>query len=173
MKEVTEKNFGVIIAFWLPGFLFMWGLSYSLPSVAAWLATAKDDAPTVGGFLYASLASLALGLVINAIRWALVQELLLYGVTRLARPRINFGNLTNKDVLAAFTGAIENNYRYYQYYANALVALIGAVTCYLRYGISPLSWIVWALVGTTAFILFLACRNELKAFNERATAITN
>lgn len=119
-ERFTEKNFGVIIAFWIPGFLFLWGLSYSLPSVATSLATSNgSNAPTVGGFLYATLASLAVGLVINAVRWALVQEFLLYRVTRLRRVRINYGNLTNKNVLAAFNGAIENNYRYYQYYSNA------------------------------------------------------
>jgi hypothetical protein len=29
MKDVTDKNFGVIIAFLLPGFLLLWGLTYS------------------------------------------------------------------------------------------------------------------------------------------------
>jgi hypothetical protein len=51
MKDVNEKNFGVIIAFWLPGFLFLWGLSYSWPEVATWLAkSGSGDAPTVGDF---------------------------------------------------------------------------------------------------------------------------
>ena len=30
MKDITDKNFGVIIAFLLPGFLFLWGLSFSV-----------------------------------------------------------------------------------------------------------------------------------------------
>src|SRR5438093_13534169 len=94
MKDVTEKNFGVVIAFWLPGFLLLWGLSYSWPEIATWLAkSSTNDAPTVGGFLYATLASLAGGLLINAVRWAIVQAILLYGPTGLSRPNINYGKL--------------------------------------------------------------------------------
>jgi hypothetical protein len=97
MKDITEKNFGVIIAFWLPGFLFLWGLSYSWPLVATWLAKSNDtNAPTIGGFLYATLASLAVGLLINAVRWALVQEVLFHGITRLHRAAINYENLKTK-----------------------------------------------------------------------------
>ena len=144
MKEITEKNFGVIIAFWLPGFLFLWGLSFSLPSVASWLATSTaSGGAKVGEFLFATVASLAVGLVINAIRWAFVQELLLYGLTRLRRANINYGSLTNKDVLSAFNGAIENNYRYYQYYSNAFVAIIGSVVCHFMYSTVRHSYFVW------------------------------
>lgn len=173
MKNITEKHFGVIIAFLLPGFLFLWGLSYSSPQVATWLATSSgSNAPTVGGFLYATLASLAAGLIINAIRWAIVQELLLYGVTRLPRPIINYEKLTNKDVLAAFEGAIEGNYRYYQYYSNAFAAVVGAIAFYLWRGVGHHSWLVWAALVIVLVILFFASRNELKVFNQRGQAIT-
>ena len=171
MKDVTEKNFGVIIAFWLPGFLFLWGLSYSWPQVATWLAkSSASDAPTVGGFLYATLASLAVGLLINAVRWAIVQEVLLYGITRLRRPNVNYGNLTKEGVLSAFQGAIEGNYRYYQYYANAFVALVAAFGAYVAHN-EP-SWWAWSLVIVVALILLVASRNELNKFNERAEVIT-
>src|SRR5438045_3076559 len=96
MKDVTEKNFGVIIAFWLPGFLFLWGLSYASPEVATWLAKSSGSEPTVGGFLYATLASLAVGLLINAVRWLIVQEILIYRITCLRRVNINFGKLKEK-----------------------------------------------------------------------------
>lgn len=175
MKDITEKNFGVIIAFWLPGFLLLWGVSYSFPSIATWLAASSgSDAPTVGGFLYATLASLSVGLVINATRWVFVQEILLHGVTRLPRARINYAGLTDKNVLAAFNGAIENNFRYYQYYSNALVSIVLSLACYLTYGGGTRqSAAVWVLASVAAVILFIACRNELAAFNKRAEDITN
>jgi len=73
------------------------------------LAKSNDtNAPTIGGFLYATLASLAVGLLINAVRWALVQEVLFHGITRLHRAAINYENLKNKDVLSAFQAAVEN-----------------------------------------------------------------
>jgi hypothetical protein len=175
MKDISEKNFGVIIAFWLPGFLLLWGVSYSFPSIATWLVSSSgNDGPTVGGFLYVSLASLAVGLIINATRWAFVQEILLYRLTRLPKAQINLGSLTDKDVLAAFNGVIENNYRYYQYYSNALVAIALSLACYLTYGDGARKSVAACVLGgVAAAILFVACRNELAAFNKRAEAITN
>ena len=54
-----------------------------------------------------------------------------------------------------------------------MVAIVGATTCYLWCGSFHQSWILWPLLGIVALILFIACRNELKVFNERAEAITN
>jgi hypothetical protein len=77
MKDVTGKNFGVIIAFLLPGFVLLWGLSYSSKPIADWLARSSgSDAATIGGFLYSTLASLALGLLVSATRWLLVDHFL-------------------------------------------------------------------------------------------------
>jgi hypothetical protein len=172
MKDVTEKNFGVIIAFWLPGFLLLWGLSYSWPEVATWLAkSSASDAPTVGGFLYATLASLAVGLVINAVRWAIVDHFL-YWITRLRPGNINYGKLTDKDTLAAFQGAIENNYRYYQYYSNAFVAIVGALAFYVAYAPNRPSRLALAIAIGVALVLLSASRNELNKFNQRAEDIT-
>jgi hypothetical protein len=62
MKDITDKTFGVIIAFWLPGFLLLWGLSYSSRDIAFWLnKSGGADAPTAGNFLYVTLASLLSG----------------------------------------------------------------------------------------------------------------
>jgi hypothetical protein len=45
-------------------------------------------------------------------------------------PFIDFSKLSDKNVYAAFSGVNENHYRYYQYYANSLVAL--SVLLWLR-----------------------------------------
>lgn len=133
MKDITNKNFGVIIAFLLPGFLFLWGLSFSFDEVAKWLVvSAKDKAPTVGGFLYATLASLAIGLLISAVRWLIIDRI--HSLTGVSEPDITFTNLKDKDRYAAFLGAVDNHYRYYQYYANTLVAILAAFITYLTVG---------------------------------------
>jgi hypothetical protein len=71
MKDVTAKNFGVVIAFLLPGFILLWGLSFSSDLVSTWLAKSSSGSASVGGFLYSTIASLALGLIVSAARWAL------------------------------------------------------------------------------------------------------
>jgi hypothetical protein len=172
MKEVTDQNFGVIIAFWLPGFLLLWGLSYSSPEISAWLAkSSAGDAPTVGGFLYASLASLALGLLISAIRWAIVEQFL-YRATGLRHADIDDTKLKNKDTLAAFQAAIQNHFRYYQYYSNTFVAIVSALLFNLAFAKEKVPWWAVMLVIVIAVILIFASRSEPRSFNERAGEIT-
>ncbi len=170
MKDVTDKNFGVIIAFLLPGFLFLWGLSYSFEEVAAWLLkSGSNQAPTVGGFLYATLASLALGLLISAVRWLIIDHL--HQWTGVRHPNMNFANLKDKDRFAAFLGAVENHYRYYQYYANTLIALIGAFVIYLFLGKQKPSVTMWLITIGIVVALFFGSRDALKKYFDRASAI--
>jgi len=170
MKDVTDKNFGVIIAFLLPGFLFLWGVSFSYDEVAKWLAkTTEDDAPTIGGFLYATLASLALGLLISAVRWLIIDHFLwLIGVRD---PGIKFENLKDKDKYAAFHSAVENHYRYYQYYANTLVALLCAFIIHLIVGTQTPPFAVWLAAGAILVALLLGARDSLTKYFKRAHTI--
>jgi hypothetical protein len=170
MKDLSEKNFGVVIAFLLPGFILLWGISFSSRTVADWLAKANStSAPTFGGFLYASLASLALGLVVSAVRWAIIDQLLRLFGTRA--PKLNFESLSDKDKYAAFTGAVENHYRYYQYYANTLVALVASFAIYVIHGPNPPTWPYWIVAGALILILFLGSRDSLTKYFERIAAI--
>jgi len=40
MKDVPPGNFGVLIAFVLPGFIVLWGVSYFSATVRLWLSGA-------------------------------------------------------------------------------------------------------------------------------------
>jgi hypothetical protein len=169
MKDVSDKNFGVIIAFLLPGFLFLWGLSYSSTDIATWLArSTADHAPTVGGFLYATLASLAIGLLISAVRWLVIDHI--HEWTGVPYPDLNFTNLKDKDRYAAFVGAVENHFRYYQYYSNTLISAICAFICYLCTKGNP-SLKIWVATIAITIALFLGSRDALKKYYDRAKAI--
>lgn len=76
MKGVSSKNLGLIIAFLLPGFIGLWRLFYHSPLVSSWIRGSREAAPAVGGFLYVALPSLAVGLTVNASRWAVMDTLL-------------------------------------------------------------------------------------------------
>src|SRR3712207_8693886 len=41
----------------------------------SWLAAEQDSAPTIGGFLYVTLGSVAAGLLLSAIHWAVIDTL--------------------------------------------------------------------------------------------------
>jgi hypothetical protein len=172
MKEVTDKNFGVLIAFWIPGALLLWGLSFSLSSLESWVKSSGSRDVNIADFLFASLASLGTGLLISAIRWALVDQFFEKS-GMLTRPLLDLSLLTNKDVLAAFNGAVENHYRYYQYYANTFVAVAIAFTSYvlnvLRWDVRYSSLTVY--VGFVELILLLASRDSLRKYYMAATQI--
>jgi hypothetical protein len=175
MKEITDKNFGVLIAFWLPGFLLLWGLSYSSPNIASWLTKSSEaESPTVGNFLYTTLASLAVGLLISAVRWAFIDHILSFcgrWIPGLSRPKLDFSKLKDENVLAAFSGAVENYYRYYQYYSNTLVAVIIAFSAYLQSENSVWqSYLTLEVVGIAVILLF-ASGDSLRKYQIAAAQI--
>ncbi|MCA9036916.1 MAG: hypothetical protein KDA91_17395 [Planctomycetaceae bacterium] len=126
MKDVTTSNFGLLIAFVLPGFVLLWGIAPYSQTVTNWLAHANSDAPTVGGFLYATLASVGLGQLVSTLRWLLIDSL--HHRTGITPPKVGFASL--KDAVGAFDRLIEIHYRYYQWHANALIAATMAAVLY-------------------------------------------
>lgn len=121
MREVTGQNFGLLIAYVLPGFVSLCAVGQFVPIVAGWLraSTAPDQPASVGGFLYVTLASVGAGLTISTVRWALIDTI--HHWTGIRRPPWNDSKLQEK--LGAFEALVENHYRYYQFYANMLVAM--------------------------------------------------
>jgi hypothetical protein len=79
------------------------------------------------GFLYVTLASVRAGMTVSTVRWATVDPL--HALTGIRRPLRNDARL--QDRLAAFEAPVENHYRYYQFYANMLVALLLVVAARL------------------------------------------
>jgi hypothetical protein len=90
---------------------------------------------------------------------------------RVRDPGLNFANLNDKDTLAAFSAVIANHYRYYQYYANTLIAVIGAFFVYLGSHNWCASWKLWVSFAVTALVLFFGSRDALKKYYARAEQI--
>jgi len=93
--------------------------------------------------------------------------------TGVKRPEWNFENLKDKNRLAAFQEVIENHYRYYQYYANTLTAILMAFAAYLV--VTPKekwpSLMIWLLFGFVVLALFFGSRDALKKFYARSSAV--
>ena len=64
----SVANFGVLIAYILPGLLVLWGLSELSPAFRGWLAAAAPDTATIGGFLYITIAAIGAGLTASTVR---------------------------------------------------------------------------------------------------------
>jgi hypothetical protein len=173
-SDAIDKHFGVVIAFWLPGFILLWGLTYSFPELSKLLPNSTEtETPTVGGFLYATLASLAIGLMVSALRWMLV-DTLLYRLTRVKKPNIDFAKLKDGNAYSAFQGVVENHYRYYQYYSNALVSVVVAfVAFWFVHGIRQVSLLMWTALVVACASLLLASRDCLVKYCTRAEQVAS
>lgn len=115
-----DRNFGLLIAFILPGFVSLAGASYFSPTIAGWMTVAPQADPSVGGFLYVALGSLAAGMIASAFRWLVIDTL--HHRQGLHPPTLDFSRL--QENLAAFELAVEHNYRHYQFYANMIPATL-------------------------------------------------
>ena len=165
MRPISTSNFGLLIAYLLPGFTCLWGLSYVSDTVRSWLGTNPTDAPTVGGFLCVTLASVAAGLTVSTLRWLVIDTI--HHWTGVPRASWDFSRLQQN--VAAYDVIIEYKYRYYQFYANTLIALV--VVCVSRrvsfgFWSTAIGWLDlgFLLLGV---IFFLASRDTYRKYLSR------
>jgi hypothetical protein len=110
MATVSNTTFGPLVAYLVPGATVLLGLSPFSPTLRSWLATAPADAPTIGGFLYLTVAALAVGMTVSAVRWAVIDAL--HHLTGIPYPPLDFGALGRN--VEGFSLLIEIHYRHYQ-----------------------------------------------------------
>ena len=165
MQSVSNDNFGPLIAYLVPGATALAGISQFSPALQSWFAATPVDAPTIGGFLYLTAASLAAGMTISAVRWVLIDAL--HAHTGLPAPRLNFSSLDRK--VDALNLLIEIHYRHYQFYANMFVAVAIAYVCYrLASGwTTPLGWLDAGAIFLEAVFL-VTSRDTLKKYYTRS-----
>jgi hypothetical protein len=57
MTDSLDRSFGLIIAFLLPGFVAVLGITAISPTLASWLSATGDLAPSFGGVSYIAICS--------------------------------------------------------------------------------------------------------------------
>jgi hypothetical protein len=165
MNDSVSGNFGLLVAYLIPGASVLWGLSLFSPPLALLFAATPPDAPTIGGFLYLTVASLAAGMTINAIRWAIVDTI--HARTGLAMPALDFSKLGSN--VEAFRLLIEIHYQHYQWFSNSLVAVAIAYGAYrVHLGIHG-GW-GWTDAGAllVEIVFFAASRDTRRNYYDRA-----
>ncbi|KAA3605829.1 MAG: hypothetical protein DWQ01_18670 [Planctomycetota bacterium] len=160
-----SKNFGILIAYVLPGFIALWGLATKFGAVNTWLTGTNNAGLAVGGVLYVTAASITIGMVINAVRWLIIDPALL--LSGLTRPDWNAVQLQGR--LSAFERLVEDHFRYFQFYANTA---LGSLVAFLAWRSSPFHESapgLWPEVGIVAleFVLLLASRDALSRYYRR------
>ena len=168
MQSVTHDTFGPLIAYLIPGAIALLGLSPFVPAVETWFAGTPATAPTVGGFLYLTVASLAAGMILNAVRWALIDSL--HARTGLPPPPRDFSRLGPN--VEAMRLLIAIHYQHYQHYANLVVATAFAWAAH-RTAVGwaapagPLDLAALAL----APVFFATSRDTLRKYHERTAQL--
>lgn len=166
MFESLERNFSLIIAFILPGFLFLFGTVWLVTYASAELVSQLGPVLQVGGFLFVLLAATACGMILSAIRWAILDTL--HYLTGLRSPAFDFGKLEGRS--SSFMLVVENNYRYYLFYGNSLIALVGLFVVAWLEGV-PLATRWLTMLLSLMVVLLLASRDSLKRFYIRTSQI--
>jgi hypothetical protein len=120
--EAFSRQFGLMIAYLLPGFIGLMGLAPFVPSVSEWLQGVGWGELGLGPPIYAILAALTLGMLFSCVRWLLIDHI--HHWTGIRPPALKLASLEVR--LGAFHYIVENKYRYYQFHSNALIALLWA-----------------------------------------------
>ena len=108
MQSVTNANFGPLIAYLVPGATALFGISEFSLALRSWFAVVPPQAPTIGGSLYLTVASIACGMVVSAIRWAIVDTF--HRMMGLPMQALDFSKLGQN--VEAFNLLIEIHYRH-------------------------------------------------------------
>lgn len=120
MSTLTDRNFGILIAYLIPGFLTLHAMQLHSPTISQWLGANPSASPTVGGFLYVSVVSIAAGMLASTLRW-----LVLDGIHHRSGVRASDWDFSRlQEHIDAFDAAIQHHYRYYHFYGNTLVVLL-------------------------------------------------
>jgi hypothetical protein len=119
--EKLGLNFGTVIAYLIPGFIGVYASARYVDTIHALLGGDKQI-PEAAAIIPITLMALAIGNVINAISWALVRPLI--ALSGVRRPRdLDYTKLKKEDI-PIYNNIVEGNFRYHQFYANTLVAIL-------------------------------------------------
>ena len=166
--EISGRQFGLLIAYLLPGFIGMAGVAPLSPIVAAWLQGQSLGTAGVSPSLFMLMGAVTLGLIISCFRWLLIDSAL--HRTGLRRPVWKDHRLDES--LEAFDYLVENHYRYYQFYANTLMAILWSYSVHRAVKSSPLlghGTDLGALI--LCAVLFAGARDTLAKYYQRTSRL--
>jgi hypothetical protein len=167
MQSVTNDTFGPLVAYLVPGATVLAGWAPLVPAVGGLFPPTSGDPPTIGGLLFLSLAAVAVGMTVSAVRWAVVDRI--HARTGLVAPDLDFSHLPGR--VAEFQLLIEIHYRHYQFYANMLVAVaLASLGHHLAVGlVAPGLADLGAVLVEPVF--FLTSRDTLRKYYTRTAQL--
>lgn len=170
MPGTSHRQFGLLIAYVLPGFIGLVGLAPVFPAVAQWLrpVSAGEFDLGLGPPLYAILGATALGLLLDSARWMSIDRI--HHWMGVRRPAWEDSQLDR--VLGAFDYLVQNHYRYYAFNGNTLLAALFAYVVNRAAGTLPFLGLSTD-VGMVLLlaVLFVASRSALINYFARTSRL--
>lgn len=165
--ENSLNDFGLLIAYLLPGFVALWGVGLVDPTVKAWLGTAPEHAATLSGFLLSTVAALAAGLTLHTVRWLIIDTI--HHRTGIRPKTWDFSLL--QDRLAAYDRLTENHYRFHQWYGGMVVALAWLVAARHLAVLSAMPDCTDGGILLLGVLFWLGSRDALRRYYLRVDAV--
>jgi len=159
MRDISSRNFGLIIAYLLPGFTTLWGIGQFSTTVQNWFAIQTDLAPTVAGFLYVTIASLGTGVIVNTFRRHTLDKI--HHLTGVQRANWKYSIL--QENLTAVEFVIANQFRFHQFHGNMLIALIVSFVSW-EMTQSAWQWPNWVVFVLIELLLWFGSRDNLRNY---------
>lgn len=166
MTGTSSRQFGLIIAYVLPGFIALAGIAPLFPAVSYWLTPVPSGQFDLGlgPPLYALLGAMALGQVLSCFRWLVVDQA--HHWTGVKRPIWEDSRLDQ--VLGAFDYLVQSHFRYYEFCGNGLLAVLWAYAVNRALGTLPIFGAPTdAAALVLMLVLFAASRNALSNYYNR------
>ena len=162
----TQRQFGLLIAYVIPGFVALAGLAPVVPVVREWLRpTNLQGDLALGPPLYAVLAAVTLGSILSCFRWLLVDKL----HSRMGVRRPQFDDRRLAESLGAMEFLVVSHFRYAEFCGNTLLALLFTYALNRLLHTSPYLGLGTDLAAlVVASVLFAASRDALATYYSRA-----
>lgn len=155
----SSLNFGLLIAYFLPGFIALYALRYFSGEVSAWFSAILDKDKSLGASFLILAASLVIGLIVSACRDIMLERL--HYATGVKLELFDYGKFISADRRAVLEDLIANKYRFYQFYGNTMIAcLFLLISKSLHYVSGANKWVL-VLIGFGVVLLFFASREAL------------
>jgi hypothetical protein len=166
--KASSNQFGLLVAYLLPGFIGLAGVAPLTPLVALWLQPVSQGEAGFGPPIYTVLAATAVGMILNCFRWLLIDHI--HHATGITPPVWDDSRLNER--LTAFNYLVENHYRYYQFVGNTLVAVLLAYSINRWIGTSAL-WGMSTDIGILILCaaLFAGSRDALSKYYTRTSRL--
>jgi hypothetical protein len=171
-KDLTPTLFGYTIAYILPGLSGLFAVALFSDSVAAQLQSFGTAESSVGLFFLVVLSALLIGMHLHVVRW-IVFECLFFRKTFI--PNESFASLKEPHIAASFRTAIDENFRYHQFYGAQLFVIPP-----LMFGVARRLGVLWpsgmayffvALTAVSMIALFATAASGWKRYVERGQQV--